>query len=84
MDFPGDMMSHPDEFSTTTMFSNSKNIHSLHSPYTEIQRFLSPSTSLTFLTAPIPVLPDFDSVVYHQGVKEACEWLENAYDDKTS
>ena len=77
-------MSHPDEFSTTTIFSNSKNVHSLSLPYTKIQRFLSPSTSLTFLTAPIPVLPDFDSVVYHQGVKEAYECLENAYDDKTS
>ena len=59
-------------------------INSLSSSYTEIRRFLSPSTSLTFLTAPIPVLLDFDSVVYQQGEKEEYEWLESAYDDKTS
>ena len=42
------------------------------------------TTSLTFLSAPIPVLPDFGSVVHQQGVKEVYEWLERAYDDKTS
>ena len=45
---------------------------------------LSPSTSLTFLTASIPVLPDFDSVVHQQGAKEEYEWLESAYDNMTS
>ena len=45
---------------------------------------LLPSTSLTFLTAPIPVLPDFHSVVHQQGAKEDYEWLESAYDDMTS
>ena len=44
----------------------------------------STSTSLTFLIAPIPVLLDFDSVVHQHGVKEEYEWLESAYDDKTS
>ena len=71
-------------FPTTTKSSNSKKVDSLPSSYTEIRRFLSPSTSLTFLTAPIPVLPDFDSVLHQQGVKEEYEWLESAYDDKTS
>ena len=42
------------------------------------------TNSLTFLSAPIPVLPDFGSVVHQQGVKEVYEWLERAYDDKTS
>ena len=71
-------------FSTTTKSSNSKQFDSLLLSYTELWRFLSPSTSLTFLTAPIPVLPDFDSVVHQQGVKEEYECLERAHDDKTS
>ena len=48
-------------------------VWSTRSSYTEIRRFLSLSTSLTFLTAPIPVLPDFDSLVHQQGVKKAYE-----------
>ena len=78
------MISYLDELPTTTKSNNSKKVDSLPSSYTEIRRFLSPSTSLTFLKAPIPVLPDFDSVVHQQGVKEEYEWLESAYDDKTS
>ena len=39
---------------------------------------------LTFLTAPIPILPDFDSVIHQQGVKKEYELLESAYDNKTS
>ena len=82
--FPGDMISYPDELSLTTKSSNSKKVDSLPSPYTEIRRFLSLSTSLTFLTAPIPILPDFDSLVHQQGVKEEYEWLESAYNNKIS
>ena len=82
--FPGDMISYPDELSLTTKSSNSKKVNSLPSPYTEIRRFLSLSTSLTFLTAPIPILPDFDSLVHQQGVKEEYEWLESAYNNKIS
>ena len=59
VDFPGDMISYPDELLSSTKSSNSKKVDSLPSSYTEIRRFLSPSTSLTFLTAPIQVLPDF-------------------------
>ena len=51
--------------------------------HTEIRRFLSPSTSLTFLTAPFSVLPDFDSLIHQQEVKEKYEWLESVYGDKT-
>ena len=82
--FPGDMISYPDDLPTATKSSNSKKVDSLLSSYTEPRRFLSPSTSLTFLTAPIPVLPDFDSVLHQQVVKEEYQWLESAYDDKTS
>ena len=32
----------------------------------------------------IPVLHNFDSLVHQQGVKEEYEWLERAYDYKTS
>ena len=70
-------------YPTTTKSSNSKKVDSLPSSYTEIRRFLSPSTSLTFLTASIRVLPDFDSVVHQQGVKVEYESLESAYDGKT-
>ena len=77
------MISHPDELPTTTKSSNSKKVDSLPSSYTEIRRFLSPSISLTFLTVPFSVLPDFDSLVHKQGVKEKYEWLESAYGDKT-
>ena len=76
------MIFYPDELPTTSKSSNSKKVDSLPSSYTE--RFLSPFTSLTFLTAPIPVLPDLDSLVHQQGVKEEYEWLESAYDNKTS
>ena len=76
-------ITYPDELPTTTKLSNSKKGNSLPSSYTKIRRFLSPSTSLTFLTALIPVLPDFDSLVHKQGVKDEYEWLECAYDDKT-
>ena len=82
--FPGDIISYPAELPTTTKSSNSKNVDSLPSSCTEIRRFPPPSTSLTFLIAPIPVLLDFDSVVHQHGVKEEYEWLESAYDDKTS
>ena len=82
--FPGDMISYPDELPTTTKLSNSKKVDKLPSSYTEIRRFLLPSTSLTFSTAPIPVLPNFESVVHQQGVKEEYEWLESAYDNETS
>ena len=78
------MISYPDELPTTTKLSNSKQVDSLPSSYTEMWRFFSPSTSLTSLTASIPVLPDFKSVVHQQGVKEEYKWLENAYDNKTS
>ena len=60
---PGDMISYPDELPKTTKSSNSKTVDIPSSSYTEIQRFVSPSTSLTFLTAPIEVLPDIDSVI---------------------
>ena len=46
--FPGDMTSYPNELPTTTKSSNSKKLDSLPSSYTEIRRFLSPSTSLTY------------------------------------
>ena len=82
--FPGDMISYPDEFPTTTKSSNSKKVDSFPSSYTKIRRFLSPSTSLTYLTAPISVLPDFDSLIHKQGVRDKYEWLESAYDNKTS
>ena len=78
------MISYPDEVPVTTKSSNSKEVDSLLSSYREIRRFLSLSTSLTFLTAPIPVLPDFESLVHQQGVKKEYEWLESAYDDKAS
>ena len=64
--FPGDMISYADELPTTTKSSNSKQVDSLPSSYTEIQIFLSPSISFTFLIALIPVLPDFDSFVHQQ------------------
>ena len=54
VDFPGDMISYSDELPSSTKLSNSKKVDSLSSSYTEIRRFLSPSTSLTFLTAPNP------------------------------
>ena len=82
--FQGDTISYPDELPANSKFSNSKKVESLPWPYTEIWRFLSPSTSLTFLTAPIPALPEFDSFVHQQGVKEGYEWLEKAYGNKTS
>ena len=31
-----------------------------------------------------PILPNFDSAVLQQGVKEEYEWLESTHDDKTS
>ena len=77
------MISHPDELPVTTKLSNSKKVDSLPSSYTEIRRFLSPSTSLTFLTALFSVLLDLDSLVHQQLVKEKYEWLESAYGDKT-
>ena len=64
------MISYPDELPITTKSSNSKEVDSLPSTYTEIRRLLSPSTSLTFLTAPVPVLPEFDSLVHQQGKGE--------------
>ena len=42
--FQGDMISYPDELPTTTKLSNAKKVDSLPSLYTEIRRFLSPST----------------------------------------
>ena len=78
------MISYSDKLPKTTKWSNSKAVDSLPSPQTKIRRFLSPSTLLTFLIAPIPVLPDFDSVVHQQGVKEEYECLESAYENKTS
>ena len=77
------MTFYPDELPITTKLSNSKKVDSLPSPHTEIRRFLSPSTSLTFLMAPVPVLPYFDKFVNHEGVKEEYEQLERAYEDKT-
>ena len=77
------MISYPDEFPTTTKSSNSKKVDSFPSSYTEIRRFLSPSTSLTFLTALIPVLSDCDSLVHKEGIKDEYEWLECAYDNQT-
>ena len=82
--FPVDMIFYPDELPTATKSGNSKKVYSLPSSSTEIQIFLSPSTSVTFLAVPIPVLPDFDSLVHQQGVKEEYEWLESAYDNNTS
>ena len=67
---PCDMISYPDELPTTTKPSNSKKVDSLPSSYTKIRRLFSPFTSRTSLTAPIAVLPDFDSLVHQQGVKE--------------
>ena len=81
--FPGDMI-YPGELPTTTKSSNSKKIDSLPWSYTEIRKFLSPSTSFIFLIAPTQVLSDFDSLVHQQGVKEEYDWSERAYDDKTS
>ena len=78
------MISYPDELPTTTKLSNSKKVDSFPLSYTEIWRFLSTSTSPTFLKALTPVLPDFDSAVHQQGIKGVCEWLERVYDDKTS
>ena len=78
------MISYSDKLPKTTKWSNSKAVDSLPSPQTKIRRFLSPSTLLTFSIAPIPVLPDFDSVVHQQGVKEEYECLESAYENKTS
>ena len=72
------MISYPDELPTTNKSSNTKK------KLIEIRKFLSQSISLTFSTALIPVLPDFDSAFHQQGVKEKYEWLESAYDDKTS
>ena len=82
--FPGDMISYPDELPTATKWSNSKKVDSLPSSFTEFRRFFSAFTSLTFLTASIPDLPNFDSVVLQQGIKEEYEWLESTYHDKTS
>ena len=82
--FQGDMISYPDELPTTTKLSNAKKVDSLPSLYTEIRRFLSPSTWLTFLTASIPALPDFNIVVHQQGTKEEYKWLESTYDNETS
>ena len=81
--FPGDMISYPYELPTTTKLSNSEHVDSRPSSYTEIRRFLSTSTSLKFLAAPILVQPGFDSPVHQQGVKEEYKWLESAYEDKT-
>ena len=78
------MIFYLDELTTTTKSSNSKKVNTLLSSNTEIRRFLPPSTSLTFLTAPIPVLPDFDTAIHKSGVKEEHKWLESAYDKKTS
>ena len=64
------MISYLDELPTTTKLSNSKEADRFPSSYTEIRRLLSPSTSLTFLSVLIPVLPDFDDIVRQQGVKE--------------
>ena len=78
------MISYPDELPTTIKSSNSKKVDNLPPSYTEIRRLLSPCTSLTFLTTPIPVLPHFDSFVHQQEVKEVYEGLEREYDDKIS
>ena len=78
--FPGNLISYPDDLPKTLNRVIQKYVASLPSSYTEIRRFLSPSTSLTFLTAPIPFLPDFDNLVHQQGVKEEYEWLESVYD----
>ena len=69
--FPGDVIPYPDELPTTTKSRNSKKVDSFPLSYTEIRRFLSPSTSLTFLTALIPVLSDFDSVLHQQGIRRS-------------
>ena len=60
------MISYPDKLRTTTISSNSEKVNSLPSSYTEIRRFLSPSSSITFSTAPIPILPDFENLVHQQ------------------
>ena len=78
------MIFYPHELPTTNKLSNSKEVDSLPLTYTEIRRFLSPSTSIIFLTAAIPVLPNIDSLVHQEGVKEEYKWLENTHDDKTS
>ena len=81
--FPGDMISYSDEFPTTTKLSNSKKVDSPPSSYTEIWRFISPSTLLIFLTPLIPALPDIDSVVHQKRVKDEYEWLESVYSNKS-
>ena len=81
VDYPGDVISYPNEHLSV---STSKKVNSLPSSYTEVRKFLLPSSSFKFVAAPILVIPDLNQSIYDQGVNDEYEWLENAYHNSTS
>ena len=81
---PGDRITYPEAPPSAGKANTSKKLDRLPTSYTEVRKFLLPSTSLFFLAAPCPKLPDPESSVYKQGLKDEYEWLESAYDAEKS